>query len=63
MTTIPTIEQLEAAGADAGAVMDATRRDLERAIGMAQDKATRVKLADDLKALDRRHNEYFGGAA
>ena len=60
---IPSIEQLEAAGADAGALMDATRAELERAIESAQDKATRTAFADQLKALEQRHREYFGGNA
>lgn len=57
---IPTIEQLEAAGKDAGALMDATRADLERAIGAAHDRETRTRLSDALKELDRRHVEFFG---
>lgn len=61
--TIPTIEQLEAAGSDAGAVMTATRDELERAIAAAPDKARRTALAEDIKALDRLHREYFGGEA
>lgn len=60
MTNIPTIDQLEAAGADAGAIMDAARAELEQAIAAAPDKARRAELAQDVKALDRRHREFFG---
>lgn len=59
---IPTIADLESAGADAGALMDATRWELERAIGAARDRSTKQGLADGLKRLDRLHDEYFGGA-
>lgn len=60
---IPTFAELEAAGVDAGALMDATRRELEGALAASQDRATRSHYAQALKDLDRQHAGYFGGEA
>ena len=63
MSAIPTIHELEAAGHDAGALIDAAEWELERAIPMARNKADKSHLADDLERVRRLRAEYFAGAA
>lgn len=49
--TLPTWDELSAAGIDAGAVLDACEAEFERACGAATDKATRTRLSDDVKRV------------
>ena len=57
--SIPTVADLEAAGADAGALLDAAEAELERACAAAQDKATRRALSDDVNAVQAMREAYF----
>jgi hypothetical protein len=58
---LPTIADLDAAGADAGALIDATRWELARAIGSSRDAATVRSLAEQVVTLEKLRDEYFGG--
>ena len=60
---LPTIADLVEAGTDAGALIDATRWELERAIGSTRDKATKQAIAEQIKALDKLQANYFRGDA
>ena len=61
MNALPTISELEAAGKDAGAILDAVEWDLERSIPMAANKADKSSLADDLKRVRELRQSYFAG--
>lgn len=61
--TIPTFQELEAAGADAGAVIDAAEFELIRAIPMAGNPDARKALVHDLRAVGNLREKWFGGAA
>lgn len=63
MNTVPTREQLEGLGVDAGAFLDACESELERAIAMVANKADRPALADDLKQVRALRAEWFGEGA
>lgn len=56
---IPTLKQLERAGADAGAVLDAVERDLELAIARSTEE-NQYGLKKQLKRLHKRRDEWFG---
>jgi len=60
MKRLPTMKDLDDVGHDAGALMDATRWELERAIASARSEADRASFVDDLKRLDKLHERYFG---
>lgn len=63
MNAIPSLRDLEQAGHDAGALLDAYEADLERAIPMATNDGDKVALAADLKAVRALREEWFGGEA
>lgn len=63
MSAIPTARDLEAAGADAGALLDAAEWELERSIPMAANSVDKTDLADDLKRIRKLRNSYFAGGA
>ena len=63
MNRNPTVEQLQAAGIDADALLDAIQRELEQAIPMAANENARAGLEDDLKALNVLRDEWLGDAA
>ncbi len=59
MKALPTVRELEEAGTDAGAVLDACEAELERAIPMTADKEGRIALAADLERLHALRAERF----
>lgn len=63
MRTLPTPRELEDAGKDAGALLDACESELERSISTAANKSDKGALADDLKQVRKLRAEWFGGAA
>lgn len=63
MNPVPTFRELEDAGADAGAILDACEAELERSIPMAANKIDRADLAADLKRVRTLRLQWFGGSA
>ncbi len=59
MKALPTHQDLEAAGSDAGGLLDAHEWDLERAIPHAATDGAKRDLVDDLKQLRRLRKEWF----
>ena len=63
MKTIPTLRDLEEAGVDAGALLDAHEDELARSIPMTLNARDRLALAEDIKAIRALREEWFGGAS
>lgn len=60
---LPTCRELDNLGHDAGAYLDAAQSDLERAIPMAANEASRQGLIDDLKAVKALRERYFSASS
>lgn len=60
---IPTIADLEAAGAYAGSLIDATWAELTHANYAPDDEEGRKHVAEKLQQLEQRRLEYFGRSA
>lgn len=63
MNIIPTMLQLERAGADAGKLLDAAELELQRAESSAANEDDRIRFQEDLKLLELRRSEFFGDDA
>lgn len=63
MNIIPTLRELQHAGIDAGAVLDACEAELTRAVPMAASESDQCDLVEDIDRVRRLREEWFGGEA